>query len=91
MADRPESAATQIKLPSCFMMEAAAPGVVCVDGVGTEPDTELVAAGRETVPEELRITGEELAVSEATADEGKGVSPCGIDICPVADEQGVLV
>ena len=44
MADRPESAATQTKLPSRLSIDAAAPGDSTGRDVedGTEPDAELV-------------------------------------------------
>jgi hypothetical protein len=100
VADRPESAATQTKPPSRWNTDAAAPGVGDDVGVcGTEPVAELVAAGRLIIPVRERWPEEEEVLSGAGAavvvtmvlEVGCGVSPCGIDICPVADAHGVFV
>jgi hypothetical protein len=98
VAERPEIAATQTKLPSRLNTDAAAPGVsvdVCVVE-GTEPDEELVATGRLTLDVREGCDEKELSDSAAvdvtaTLEVGSGVSPCGIDICPVADAHGVFV
>lgn len=51
VAESPEIAATQTKLPSRLNTDAAAPGVAAADVCsGADPEAELVAEGLDTVP-----------------------------------------